>query len=313
MLLTIAREIRDKIYEYCSPPQALVKTTFSNGRPAELGSVNLLCVCKRVHDEAAIIYYGNKTFVFSLGWHSGNLQDEAIFFDNTTWLPAKYLRLIKTCIINIETPDLNSDSFEKNFMAIKQQLQSFADGFGDHHSLKELQISNGTEAAERMLYWAFEQVARLSRPAQDEDFKSFIDPLSAAQNLLEPLGGIYGVSSVTVKGVGQDLATRLAGAVTCDQKAVGPAPETYKTRLVKVKGHGRKKQAQQYRVSKYNDPKVVWNLDLMGPVVWTTDEDGRGVATRKVDHEGQHRVLDTAEDTDSPLLARDQVPAKDSE
>ena len=300
MFLTIPREIRDTIYGYCSPPEVPAKTTFFQGRPAELGEVRLLRVCKQVHDEAAITYYGNKTFVFSIGWLEEN-RSNVTYFDNTAWLSAYYLRRTKRCIINVEAMNLQSDYYKTQFLDMKQQLQSFADRLGNHHSLNELRITYGTDAVERRLYWGLGWMDRLPRAARDSDFQRVLQPVQAAHNMLEPLGGIYGVASVTVKGAGRDLGPRLAGAIACEQKAVTPVQETYKTRLVKVKGKGKKKQAQHYRVSKYNDPKVIWNLDLIGPLVETTYENECVVATRKARDRSQTRVLDAAEHTGSKM------------
>ena len=86
-------------------------------------------------------------------------------------------------------------------------------------------------------------------------------------NHTQPLTEIHNVPKVLVDGVHRDMAAKLGRAIACGQhNTVSPREETYKIRMVKVKGHGRKKQPRRYRDSKYDDSKLIWNGELIGPL-----------------------------------------------
>lgn len=73
-------------------------------------AISLLCVCKRIHDEAAPIFYGNKEFILSVGWLD-RTKSGPQYFDNLSWIPLHYLRMVKKCVLDVKVGPPQGSSF----------------------------------------------------------------------------------------------------------------------------------------------------------------------------------------------------------
>ena len=265
--LDLPREIRDQIYDHCSaqpvdkwPPEHLLK-------PPKLGPMGLLRVCKQVHTEAAIVLYGNNLHVFHIGWRpkwDDSFFDFSLRTDTTMPVAPQYRRLIKSCVLFVNPTMYGCSSAIKTiFLKIKASVQAFVDGLSGGHSLKELQIVYSTHFHEAPV----ELFVPTPMPPSNPGFgpHSWVHG-DTRIHVLDPLTDIYGVARVSVSGVIPEYAYRLERAISCSQKAVSPYEETYRTRMVKVKGQRGKKKPQAYRVGKYYESKVIWNQKLLAPL-----------------------------------------------
>ncbi|KAL8783347.1 MAG: hypothetical protein Q9195_009417 [Heterodermia aff. obscurata] len=275
--LDLPREIRDQIYKYCVAPEDPMYPPPENIMPPVLGPVNLLRACKTVHTEAAPIFYGAKLHIFYIGWrlnwkHSYIHSD--IYSDTTTLVAPKYLRMIKSCVLFIN-PTIGGccpTTRKTSFLRIKASVQAFANSLSGRHSLKKFQVMYATPEYMAPFRQPLEMFVPTPMPTHiphrhEENWDPYVWILSDTRiHLLEPLMDIYGIPCVSVSGTRPDIAYRFEQAMTCSQKAVHPKQESFKTRMVKVKGQRGKKKVQAYRVSKYYESKIIWNMDLLGPL-----------------------------------------------
>ena len=265
--LDLPREIRDQIYDYCSAQPVDKWPPEYRGKPPSLGPMGLLRVCKIIHNEAAIVLYGNNLHVFYIGWRpkwDDPLLDFNPYTDTTTHVAPQYRRLIKSCVLFVNPTMYGCSSAIKTiFLKIKASVQEFADNLSGGHSLKELQVVYSTHHDEAPV----ELFVPTPMPPSDPGFgpHSWIHGDSRL-HVLDPLTDIYGVARVSVSGVIPEYAYRLEQAISCSEKAVSTCQETYRTRMVKIKGQRGKKKSQAYRVGKYYESKVIWNKELLAPL-----------------------------------------------
>lgn len=264
-LLDLPREIRDQIYAYClacQDPSPPLKP------PCLGGSTGLLRACKKIHTEAAIVFYGRNLHVFYIGWRRiwENVSIRPyVFSDSTADVAPHYLRMIKSCILLVD-PTLarsSTSTMKSSFLKTKAAVQAFADSLSGRHSLKELQIVYRTEGEAPVKLFVPTPMPA-STPSDHHPYKWA--STDTRTRLLEPLTYIYGIPRVSVAGARPDIAYRLEQAMSCGQKAVSPYQEIYRTRMVKAKGQRGKKKPQAYCVSKYYESKIVWNTNLLGPL-----------------------------------------------
>lgn len=166
-----------------------METTYFRGPPADLGTVSLLRVCRQVHEEAAPIFYGNKTFNFSLGSEmesSRGMKSPPLlmYFDNISWLPPHYLRMVKSCVLNVEPVDGGQYSAKRDFLAIQARLQSFADILANRHVLRELHIVYGKIGVSTQYSRVVKELYHMTQPPRDSDLRKKLMPIEAVQNVL---------------------------------------------------------------------------------------------------------------------------------
>ena len=272
--LDFPREIRDQIYKYCTAPDPTWYPS-SNIMPPKLGPMSLLRTCKSIHDEAAIVFYGDKMHVFYIGWRfhwKSSVWLYDVYTDTTTYVAPQYLRMIKSCalFLNPEIIGYSTATRKSGYLKMKASIQAFAGQLSGRHSLKKLQIFYGTPEYEAPLEYPDEMFIPTPMPtsisdSNDPDFDSLLWLAQDTRiNLMEPLTDLYGIPSVSVSGTRPDIAYRFERAMSCSQMAVIPIKQVYKTRMVKVKGKRGKKQPQTYCASKYYESKLVWDTRLLG-------------------------------------------------
>ena len=263
--LDLPREIRDQIYEYCVVRQVDPPPPWN--RPCLGSSSGLLRVCKKIHTEAATIFYGRNVHIFFIGWRRiwENFSILSYVFEDTTaHVAPQNLRMIKSCILLVNPTLVRSSTsaIKNGFLKIKASVQTFADSLSGRHSLKELQIVYTTEPKAPANLFVPTPMPASIPSYHPHDWVS----TDTRTHLLEPLAYIYGIPRVSVAGCRPDIAYRLEQAMSCSQKAVSPYQEIYRTRMVKAKGQRGKKKPQAYCVSKYYESKIVWNTSLLGPL-----------------------------------------------
>ena len=275
--LNLPRELRDMIYQYCSPPlldPPTDRSGYSGTWPIQLGPTPLLRSCKQIHYEAAPVFYGKNCHVFSIGWGSlryptywrGGVRQWPGYLDNTSRIAPHYLKMIKRCVLNVEP----SIADRRSYVLMRAQLQAFVRALGDDHSLEMLYIRYGKNEISSHHRLLMVQLRRLHRSAELKAARE-MRTLKDMQNILEPLAEIYNVPHVSVEGCFKDFGLKLSGAIASNTRIVSPAEEVYKTRMIKVKGSGKKKQPQRYRVGKYSDSKLTWRLELLNPLPQSSD------------------------------------------
>ena len=208
----------------------------------EKPAVQLLCVNKQIHFEAARVLYGSNEFIVPIGinclnWFKfyDNFRDPIESFVD---LPCHYLKMVRKCELRIRLPPLMMKDCKKAYLQAKSRLEKFADAMkGQDHSLKKLRII--------LFGWSDRR-------------KDFVHKIPRLQNVLEPLGAVNGISDVTIEGVEPDFMAKLKNALTGNKIACSPIEEKYGTRKVKVRG---RKRIQSYKLSRYYDPKYNWTMD----------------------------------------------------
>ena len=268
--LDLPREIRDQIYGYCSARPVDLERYWPpryNAKPPPLGPMSLLRVCKKVHTEAASIFYGKNLHIFYIGWSSFSAEYD-LKSGSRTYVAPQYLSMIKSCVLFVSPSMCGSSSEIKGtFLRLKASVQAFADRLSGGHSLKELQIVYSNSGDRNFHPLFIPTPMPTSDPGHNLDQWTFNTDMRLY--ILEPLTDIYGVPRVSVSGVCPEYAYRLERAMSCSQKAVSPYPETYRTRMVRVKDRGSRRwieKPQAYRVSKYYESKIVWNETLLAPL-----------------------------------------------
>ena len=266
--LDLPREIRDQIYGYCTLQKVDEWPPEYTGNPPPLGPMGLLRVCKTIHTEAALVFYGNHLHVFYIGWrhtwhNSTHTLSYDLYSDATTHVAPRYLPMIKSCVLFVNPAMWGCSSLIKStFLKIKGSVQAFADHLSGGRSLREFQVvyTTGGYVDDFPLF--------VPSPASDPGHHGheWQYTTDTRLHLLEPLTDLYGIPRVSVAGVNYAYANRLERAMSCSQKAVSPYQETYKTRMVKVKGQRGVKKSQNYRTSKYYESKILWREDLLGPL-----------------------------------------------
>ena len=213
----------------------------------------LLRLSKKIHVEAASVLYGENEFQFVFGITRRHPQVRAPKFhqppyhdfrDNLTVVSQGYLKMIKTCTVEIRLPTFPWTWAKEMYLQYYARLAAFATCFGgDDHSLQKVTI-------------LFNRCFRTG----------YYFPLSClrkSENVLETLAAIHGVSiSVTVGGVTPAFEAKLSLAMMSKVIAYGHKEEEYRERMVILKG---KRRLQRYKLGRYYDSKVVWSRSVFGP------------------------------------------------
>ena len=138
--LALPREIRDLVYNSCSLSHEnhgnwMTARNFRK-QPESLGSVALFGTCKQVHAEAAAIFYGNRMHIFAMGWNGK-------YYDNTSCIASRYLRMVKSCVLFVDPYTWHSGSAvrAKRHVFLKVQAMVEVSSFTIIYHLSDLRCS----------------------------------------------------------------------------------------------------------------------------------------------------------------------------
>lgn len=205
-----------------------------------------------------------------------NSQDGKHFTyeDNLSALPSHYLKLIKRCDIHVQMPLVARRKEHQLYTSVQVSLRKFAACFsGLEHSLQDVVIHLNiaqTDAvphqpdARLQALW-MSQVISLQRERLYFDDGCLIQSIgfacprtSRAENVLEPLGTIFGTRTVEVNGGSSEMAAKLSRAMTSSCLTCVPKEEKYGSRRTRIDKRKRKKGMQRYKLGKFYDTKFDW-------------------------------------------------------
>ena len=212
---------------------------YQSGLPLQLFGVS-----KRMNEEACPLFYSENSFSFSIGWRRNVVplyvkcqyqfwKSENRLRYRTTEFPIKFLRCIKNCeVLVTNVPALGShDTFKTVLIALRDDIAVLAAGFsstgegGERHALKKLRVNYIRNAAMYPLSYGQYMDGRNRPPTDKED------------NVLEPLGMVYGVKHVEAKGMTDLFSRRLKDAMMSESLRVVPkkVEELWKVKPVRKK------------------------------------------------------------------------------
>ncbi len=159
------------------------------------------------------------------------------------------------------------------YTGIQTSLGMFAARFGGpEHSLQDVVIHLNQRQKDAIPYPADAQLQGLWRQVDSlcgEGFYlndgcltrriTFIcAPIARAENVLEPLGTIFGTRTVKVVGVSSEMAAKLSRAMTSTGLACVPKEEVYGARRARIARRNRKKEIRRYRLGRFYETKFEW-------------------------------------------------------
>lgn len=252
----IIAEHEPKFDRFKSPRRRL---TIALEKPA----VQLLCVNKQIHLEAARVLYGSNEFIVPVGINNYNWYKFSKIFrdpiESFVDLPNRYLRMVRKCELRIRLPTLKMTDCKEAYLLAKSRLEKLASAVkGQNHSLKKLKII--------LLGWS-------------EIRQEFVDEIPRLQNVLEPLGAVNGISYVTIEGVEPDFMAKLKNALTGNQIAFSPIEEKYGIRKRKVKG---RKRMQSYKLMRYYESRYNWTMDRSAATDQDNDQEPEGARMTEI-------------------------------
>lgn len=239
------------------PHMVLESSRHGPWKPAGL-MVALLRLNKQIHDEAARVLYGSNTFEFQIGvhrhnWHIPNYnnlcrREYFDFDDNFLDLPPHYLRMVRKCSLRIRllaSPYLVArDTYLKALERVTLLTEIWSKG----HSLLKLSAS--------LVYP--QSCINQTCIHHGHTFPQY-------QNVLEPLGALYGIRDVRIDNVEPVFQWKLTMALKGNEVACTLAEEVYVKKMVKVNG---RKRPRTCRVKKYHESRYTWKPTF--PVVQGT-------------------------------------------
>ena len=195
--------------------------------------------------------------------------------DNLFDLPAHYLKLIKQCDIHVQMPAVPGRKEYQLYTGIQTSLGLFAARFGGpEHSLQDVVIhlnQRQTDAlphqadAQLQEMWArqvnslwWREVINLDDGCLTQMITFTCAPITRAENVLEPLGTIFGTRTVKVVGVSSEMAAKLSRAMTSSSLACIPKEEVYGARRARIARRRRKKEMQRYKLGSFFETKFEW-------------------------------------------------------
>lgn len=221
----------------------------------------LLLVNSQFHDTGARVLYGSNTFLFSIGIHmdvgchrrftcyGSRLEDfpsdDYKLNDNISNLAPQYLRLVKHCGLHVQLLRVSAEITRRSYFRVAERLKNVAGRLSEGHNLKRLDI----------VYHELD--LKGDSPRRENGYY---------QNVLEPLGTIYGIPEIYMAGnTKYDLAPKLMRALQGDHVACVATEVKYGFRKVRNARSGRRKR-HQYRLGKFYDSGYIWEEDTQLPV-----------------------------------------------
>ena len=193
--------------------------------------------------------------------------------DNLFDLPSRYLKLIKRCDVHVQMPAVPDRREFQLYTSIQTSLGNFGARFGgSEHALQDVVILLNQPQTDAVPFqalveesWA-DQAHSLRKEGLDCDngrltqkIAFMCAPRTRAENVLEPLGTIFGARTVRVVGASSEMAAKLSRAMTSSRLACLLKEERYGTRRANIIRRRRKKETtQRYKLSTFYETKFDW-------------------------------------------------------
>ena len=297
----LPREIRDEILVLCLLSPDTMITGGDYPHPPYLGWYNDLCapldlycpgrptfalftVSKQMHEEAAFNLYTRSRFQFLIATtHCANLINPPNIENNTIQIAPRYLRMMKRVVLVVAIEAFCCHLPRYQYIRVKNAIQKFADDLGGsdrelvHLSVRYTEFeSNHTRAT---------HIDARRRPDHEWTRSQVMDHLRVEfnskhhlgypgphihhashqyQNVLEPLGMVFGIDEVLVYGVEAEFGAKLQRTMQSKEKLCEP-----KAKIT----HGKKDRVRRQRVSraiKWWDSTFEWKEAVpwtMAPLV----------------------------------------------
>lgn len=194
--------------------------------------------------------------------------------DNLFDLPSHYLKLIKRCVIHVKMPAVPLNRESQLYVSVQTSLKEFAARFGGlEHSLQDVAIYLNQPQTDDVPPEAEAQLQALSTREKEALWRgglSVVDgcltrrdvfacaPRRRAENVLEPLGTVFGMRTVKVVGGSSELAAKLSRAMTSSGLTCVPKEESYGTRRARVARRRHQKETQRYKLGRFYETKFDW-------------------------------------------------------
>ena len=199
-----------------------------------------------------------------------------MYEDNLFDLPSRYLKLIKRCDIHVQMPAIPDREESQLYISIQTSLGNFAARFGGpQHSLRDVLVllnqprtdvipdARLREPWARHLASLWKRELCFDHDRLTQKIAFMWAPIKRAENVLEPLGTIFGARTVGVVGASSDMAAKLSGAMTSSRLACVPKEERYGTRRAQMIRRRRKKETQRYKLGKFYETKFDWGDQIL--------------------------------------------------
>ncbi|KAK5121890.1 hypothetical protein LTR85_004461 [Meristemomyces frigidus] len=193
------------------------------------GNINVLCVCRQLHDECAELLYGSNTFLlfitfegitFRFRWLIPNGLAPSSSKPFLELLPERYMRLVKRVVVQIDHVDSYTGMIKFNVggkgltHGLRRQVQRLVNALkpippqsgagedADHSSIERrltkicIRVSNGNAVLDAVKSDIVRQREGGIRVAEDLEI------------MLEPLRQLYGVREVSISGAVTDRFAR---------------------------------------------------------------------------------------------------------
>ncbi|KAL8782608.1 MAG: hypothetical protein Q9213_005240 [Squamulea squamosa] len=213
----------------------------------QIPDLDILLANRQIYDEAAPIFYRRNKFLLRVGIHP-HLHCKAQSWDtvdDTVGISEGYLNIMQHVRLSVRVFDgsdyvgmnlhWRKSRFQKSYIDARSSLEQFADKMRGKHNIRSLTI-------------ACEGLA-----------PGICGAVKVAQNVLEPLGSIYGVKKAAIEGVTLGFAVKMVNALRMEALVVQKVEETYSTRT--RRGPKGKITTQQYKLQPWFQPRYKFLLE----------------------------------------------------
>ncbi|KAL8754630.1 MAG: hypothetical protein Q9199_004214 [Rusavskia elegans] len=215
-----------------------------DSRVSNITDLAIFLINHQIYAEAAPLFYGRNRFLLRVGIHPHTHCNAPNWdlVDDTEGIREDHLRAMRHILLAVRIFDdigyhrvhLNwPTTFVKNScIDVRTRLERFATMLKEEHNIRSLSIG-----CEGFIPSQMRLEVHLPRP---------IMSVKAIQNVLEPLGNIYGVQCVAIGGVTLEFAIKMVNAMQRRwSSAVKKNKEPYRTR--QRRGPKGRKIEQRYR------------------------------------------------------------------
>ncbi|KAL8772147.1 MAG: hypothetical protein Q9209_002582 [Squamulea sp. 1 TL-2023] len=213
----------------------------------QIPDLDILLANRQIYDEAAPIFYCRNKFLLRVGIHP-HLHCKAPSWDtvdDTLGISEGYLKIIRHIRLSVRVFDdtgydgvnlyWRKPRFKKSYIDVRNSLEKFTDKMHGKHNIRSLTI-------------ACEGLA-----------PGICRAVQVVQNVLEPLGGIYGVERAAIEGVTLGFAVKMVNALRMEISVVQKNEETYGTRT--RKGPKGTIITHRYRLQPWYQPRYTFLLE----------------------------------------------------
>lgn len=232
-------------------PFSIFKNVLTHRQNSYELAVQLLCVNRQVHDEAARVLYGDNKFTFQVWFYGRNRDPEVLhgirypqdfpFAHNFLRIAPNYLRMVRRCDLQVWLPVKTLNLYRPTYLRVFDRVSLLAETLCIGHSLQSLTVT-------------------LKRFVRED---CFARDISFFQNVLEPLGTVAGIRDVRIMNVTPEFEVKLTMAMKGSEIACTLAEEPFVTKMVKTRG---RRRPRRIRSKKYYESRYDWKEDAPVPL-----------------------------------------------